>query len=134
MRAEPAKTVDEYISQIQSEESRKALESLRIIIRSEIPEAQEVISYGIPTFKFYGMLVSFAAFKNHCSLFPGHTVAEFEKQLSGYKTSKGTIQFLPEDPLPESLVRAIVRRRSQENRQAYEAKNVKKSPVDGNPQ
>lgn len=104
-------TVDEYIAQIPSEEARASLSRLRSIILSEVPKAKEVISYGIPTYKLNKKMLSIAAFKNHCSFFPGYTVREFADKLKGYKTSTGTIQFSPDHPLPESLVREIVRAR-----------------------
>lgn len=109
------KTVDEYLNQIQSEDAKQALIRIRFIVRDELPMAEEVMSYGMPMVKLHGMVVGFAAFKNHCSLFPGHTVSEFTEELKGFKTSKGTIQFRPEKPLPEALIRAIVRKRADEN-------------------
>jgi uncharacterized protein YdhG (YjbR/CyaY superfamily) len=114
MRAKP-KSVDDYLAGLPSDEARAALDRLRAIIRDEAPEAQEVISYGIPTYKLHGFLASIAAFKNHCSFFPGHTVADFADQLKGFKIAKGTIQFPPNKPLPESLVRAVIRARAAEN-------------------
>ena len=73
----------------------------------------------MPVFKFNGMLVGYAAFKKHCSLFPtGSGVLDrFEKQLNGYRVSKGTIHFLPDEPLPDALVKKIVRARVKENRE-----------------
>ena len=88
---------------------------MRLVIKDELPDAIETISYGMPLFKFHGMVVGFAAFKNHCSLFPGHTVADFAEELKDYKTSKGTVQFSPKKPISEDLIRAIVRRRADEN-------------------
>lgn len=114
MRTE-IQSVEEYLDQIQSDEARQSLSWIRSIIRDELPSAEELISYGMPMVKLYGMVVGFAAFKNHCSLFPGHTVSEFTEELKGYKTSKGTIQFPHDQPLPESLIRAIVRKRADEN-------------------
>ena len=111
-------SVDAYLADIESQEHREALTNLRRIIADELPEAEEVISYGIPTFKFHGMVASFAAFKNHCSFFPGHTVQDFEEQLKGFKVSKGTVQFTPSRPIPDDLVRAIVRFRADENKRA----------------
>lgn len=113
-RQRPA-SVDAYLREIPNEAARASLAALREVIRDELPEAEEVISYGVPTYKLKGFVASFAAFKNHCSFFPGHTVAEFAEQLKGYKTSKGTIQFSPDSPLPEELVRAILRARAREN-------------------
>jgi uncharacterized protein YdhG (YjbR/CyaY superfamily) len=100
---------------VPSDEARASLERLRGVIRQAAPEAQEVISYGIPTFKYHGFLASYAAFKNHCSFFPGHTVADFADELRDYKLSKGTIQFSPDRPLPDSVVTAIIHARMAEN-------------------
>jgi len=115
MATQHPETVDDYLAQVASETARQALIRLRAIIRDEIPDAEELIKYGIPSYKQAGYVVSFAAYKKHCSLFPGHTVRDFTEELKGYKTAKGTIQFLPDSPLPESLVRAIVRARRDEN-------------------
>ena len=114
MRTKPA-SVDDYLATVQSDEARASLKRLRDIIREEAPEAEEVISYGIPTYKFHGFLASFAAFKNHCSFFPGHTVGQFQDQLDGFKIAKGTIRFPHDRPLPEPLVRAMIRARMAEN-------------------
>ena len=107
--------VDEYLECVSSNEARTVLTKLREIIKSELPEAQEGISYGIPTYKQSGYVASFAAFKNHCSFFPGHTVGQFSEVLKDFKQSKGTVQFTPEKPIPEELVRAILRVRAAEN-------------------
>jgi uncharacterized protein YdhG (YjbR/CyaY superfamily) len=109
-------TVDEYLAAVPTEEARSSLSRLREIIREEAPEAEEVIKYGIPTYKSNGYVVSFAAFKNHCSLFPGHTVADFSEELHGFKTEKGTVQFSPDKPIPEALVRSMIRARLADNR------------------
>ena len=114
-----AKTVDEYLAGI-PEPACSTLKHVRAVIRSVVPkETTEVISYGIPMFKFRGMLVGYAAFKKHCSLFPtGSGVLDrFTHELEGYRTSKGTIQFPPDKPLPDSLIRKIVRARVKENRE-----------------
>ncbi len=108
-------SVDHYLESITNDEVRSALTWMRSVIKDELPDAIETISYGMPMFKFHGMVVGFAAFKNHCSLFPGHTVSDFAEELKDYKTSKGTIQFSPKEPLPEALIRLIVRRRADEN-------------------
>lgn len=104
-----AASVDEYLKAVELPEHRAALERVRSILRDELPEAQETISYGMPTFKLNGMIASYAAFKGHCSFFPGAIVDDFADQLAGFKTSKGTIQFTPEHPLPEPLLRDMVR-------------------------
>jgi uncharacterized protein YdhG (YjbR/CyaY superfamily) len=110
------KTVNEYLARL-SEPSRGALQRVRTIVRDVIPpEATEVISYGIPTFKYNGMLMSFAAFSNHCSVFPGAgPIEEFQKDLKNFRTARGTIQFAPEKPLPSRLLRKLVKARMEEN-------------------
>jgi len=112
-----AKNVEEYLAGI-PEPARSTLTHIRGVIRSVVPkDATEVISYGMPMFQYNGMLVAYAAFKNHCSLFPtGSGVLDrFEKELAGYRTSKGTIQFPADKPLPDALVKKIVRARVKEN-------------------
>jgi len=111
MRPEPATSFEEYLSRVESDSHRAELERLRAIIKDVVPDAKEGISYGIPTYKFNKTMVSIAAFKNHCSIFPGHTVQEFLDELKVFKTSTGTIQFSPEAPIPDDLVRRILRAR-----------------------
>jgi uncharacterized protein YdhG (YjbR/CyaY superfamily) len=110
------RTVDEYLARL-SEPSRGALQRVRTIVRDVIPpEATEVISYGIPTFKYNGMLMSFAAFSSHCSVFPGAgPIEEFQKDLKNFRTAKWTIQFAPEKPLPSTLLKKLVKARMEEN-------------------
>ena len=107
--------VDDYLAGVSSEEARVSLSRLRTIIRAEIPVAEEVISYGMPGYKLNGYFVGFAAFKNHCSFFPGAIVADYADELTGYKTSKGTIQFSPNAPLPDALVKALLKARLTDN-------------------
>ena len=111
-----ATTIDEYLARVEPEQ-RGALEALRQVIRKAAPNAEEVITYGIPAFRQHGFLVGFAASARHCSLHPmnGHTVADFAADLAGYSTSPGTIRFTPDKPLPAALVRRIVRARVTEN-------------------
>jgi uncharacterized protein YdhG (YjbR/CyaY superfamily) len=106
------KIVDEYLANIQ-EPARTTLNKIRASIRSVVPpEATEVISYGMPAFKYKGVLVWYAAFSNHCSLFPtASIIQEFKDELQAYATSKGTIQFPPDKPLPASLVKKLVKAR-----------------------
>jgi len=114
-----AKTVDEYLANT-PEPAQSTLKHVRAVIQSVVPaETTEVISYGIPMFKYRGMLVGYAAFKKHCSLFPtGSGVLDrFEKELKGYRTSKGTIQFPPDKPLSDALVKKIVKARVKDNRE-----------------
>ena len=115
----PAKSVDEYLAEV-AEPSRSTLKHIRAVIQSVVPaEATELISYGIPMFKYKGMLVGYAAFKNHCSLFPtgSGVLDQFEKELRGYRTSKGTIQFPSDKPPRDALVKKIVKARVKENRE-----------------
>lgn len=114
----PIKNIDEYLLDV-PENQRTALEVLRQIIRETAPDAEEVISYGMPAFKYYGMLVYFAAFKNHCSLFAANAtmIEDLYPELKAYKTSKGTIQFTPEKPLPVGLVQKIILSRMKENKE-----------------
>jgi uncharacterized protein YdhG (YjbR/CyaY superfamily) len=114
-----AKTVDEYLAGI-PEPAAGTLKHIRKVIQSVVPkETTEVISYGIPMFKFRGMLVGYAAFKKHCSLFPtgSGVLDQFTKELEGYRTSKGTIQFPSDKPLADALIKKIVRARVKENRE-----------------
>ena len=114
-----AKTVDEYLARL-PEPAQSTLTHIRAVIRSVAPnDSTEVISYGIPMFKYNGMLVGYAAFAKHCSLFPtGSGVIErFAKELKGYKTSKGTIQFPSDKPLPDALIKKIVKARVAENKE-----------------
>lgn len=124
-----AADVETYLANV-PEPFLSLLQRIRAIVREEAPDAEEVISYGIPTFKLHGNLVHYAAFKQHCSFFPGGIVQSeaLQKQLAGYKTSKGTIQFTPERPLPDALVRDIVRMRIEANRQSATEKKARKRP------
>jgi len=116
------KTVDEYLAQV-PDDARATLEKLRRTIKLAAPQAVEVISYRIPMFKHHGMLVAFAAFKDHCSFFPGSGVMEaYKEELKNYKTSKGTIRFTLSKPLPASLVKKLVKARLKQN----EAKAARK--------
>jgi uncharacterized protein YdhG (YjbR/CyaY superfamily) len=111
-----ANDVDQYLAGI-SEPARSTLKKVRAVIRSVAPpEATESISYGIPTFKYKGMLASFAAFSDHCSLFPGaRPIADFKNELKNFQTTKGTIRFAPDKPLPATLVKKMVKARIAEN-------------------
>jgi len=93
------------------------LNKIRAAIRSAVPpEAIETISYRIPAFKYKGVLVWFAAFSNHCSFFPTAAVIEtFKSELKGFSTSKGTIHFPVDKPLPTALVKKMVKLRVAQN-------------------
>jgi uncharacterized protein YdhG (YjbR/CyaY superfamily) len=111
----PARNVDEYLAGV-PKEARVVLEKLRQTIKAAAPMASEGISYQMPMYKHHGMVIGFAAFKNHCSIFPGAAITDsFKKELSGYRTSKGTIRFSVDKPLPAALVKKLVRARIKEN-------------------
>lgn len=106
------KTVDQYVAGV-PEQARSAFEQLRSTIQAVMPaDATETISYGIPAFKRDRVLVWLGGFSNHCSLFPTAAVIEkFKDELKGFSTSKGTIHFPLEKPLPAPLIRKIVKAR-----------------------
>ena len=108
-------TVDDYLALV-PEPARSTLQRMRTAIRSAVPaETTEAISYGIPAFNYKGPLVWFAAFSNHCSFFPTASVIKaFKNDLKGYKTSKGTIHFPVDKPLPAALVKKMVKARLAE--------------------
>jgi len=111
-----AKSIDEYLATL-GEEQRKALQAIRETIRKAAPKAEECISYQLPAFRLNGMLVAFGATKKHCAFYPlsSSVVAGHKEELRDYDTSKGTIRFTPEKPLPAALVRKLVRARIAEN-------------------
>ena len=114
--APKTQTVETYLAAV-PEPARSTLNKVRAMIRAVVPaEATEAISYGIPCFKYKGILVWYAAFSKHCSLFPGSkaVLKIFENELEGYATSKGTIQFPIDKPLPATLVKKIVKARLAE--------------------
>jgi uncharacterized protein YdhG (YjbR/CyaY superfamily) len=114
-----AKTVDEYLANT-PEPARTTLKHIRAVIKSVAPkETTEVISYRIPMFKYKGMLVGYAAFSKHCSLFPtgSGVIEKFAKELKPYRTSRGTIQFPSDKPLADALLKKIVKQRVKENRE-----------------
>jgi len=126
MKTVPAKSVDEYLIAL-PKDVRVVLGNLRHTIKSMAPMAEEVISYGMPGYKYYGMLVYMAAFKDHCSFFPGSSqIIKLYDELKEFKTSKGTIQFTVDKPLPAALVKKIVKARMLENEAKYAAKRVMK--------
>jgi uncharacterized protein YdhG (YjbR/CyaY superfamily) len=106
------KHIDEYFARV-PEPARSRLKQMRSVIRSAVPaEAVEVISYKIPAFKTNKVLVWYAAFAEHCSLFPtASVIEEFRDELSGYTTSKGTIQFPTDKALPTALIKKLVKAR-----------------------
>lgn len=111
-------TVGEYIAAA-PELAQERLSALRKAIKQAAPRAEEVISYGMPAFKWQGMLVWYGAYKEHIGFYPKASgIAAFEKELAGYKTSKGAIQFPIEKGIPTGLVKKIVKFRLKENKQS----------------
>ena len=107
-------SIDEYIAE-QDNDRQTVLQQFRKIIKTAVPKAQEVISYGLPAFKQESVLVYFAAFKEHYGFYPTSKPMEiFKDKLKPYKTSKGAIQFPVDKPLPEKLITEIVKYRLKE--------------------
>jgi uncharacterized protein YdhG (YjbR/CyaY superfamily) len=103
------------------------LETLRGQIRAQVPEAEEAISYGLPTFKLSGNLVHFGAATKHCAFYPGGVVSQFADRLADFETAKGTIRFQPEAPLPLDLIADIVQRRIADNRRIAAERAARKA-------
>ena len=108
-------SIDGYLARLTSDK-RTALEKLRRDIKAAAPRAEECISYQLPAFRLDGkVLVWFGAATNHCAFYPGAApIAKYETELEKYKTSKGTIRFSPDEPLPATLVKKLVRARVAE--------------------
>lgn len=128
-RVDGAKGVQDYLAKV-PEPARTTLESVRATIRSVVPaEATEGLSYTMPAFHYKGALVAYAAFKDHCSLFPmqASLIDEMQDELKSYRTSKGTLQFPLDKPLPAALLKKIVKLRVAENdiRSQTKARRVK---------
>jgi uncharacterized protein YdhG (YjbR/CyaY superfamily) len=120
-------SVDEYIN-AQAENIKSLLEELRQIIKQTVPSAKEVISYGMPAYKANGVLVYFAANKQHIGFYPtASPIVVFKDELISYKTSKGAIQFPIKNGIPEALVKKIVEYRAQEDEIKALAKKAKKN-------
>jgi uncharacterized protein YdhG (YjbR/CyaY superfamily) len=104
-----ARNIDEYIATFPKDVQVK-LSEIREVIKKAAPKAEEAIKYGIPTYVLHGNLVHFGGFKSHLGFYPApQGIAEFKKELSSYKGSKGAIQFPYDQPLPKSLIAKIVK-------------------------
>ncbi|WP_257666145.1 iron chaperone [Parapedobacter tibetensis] len=119
-------SVDEYLTSL-GDEASATLKRVRTIIKEAAPEAEETISYQMPAYKYHGMLIYFAAWKNHWGLYPASSATRefFKDELANYKQSKGTIQFPWNAPLPEDLITQIVKKRVVENMEAAKEKTTK---------
>ncbi len=123
-RTAVAKSIDEYLAGV-PEPARSTLQKIRQAVRSAAPaEATEAISYQIPTFKYKGGLVAFAAFTKHCSFFPMSmsVITQFNDDLKRFETSKGTIRFPLDKPLPATLVKKMVKVRVAQNEERQHSK------------
>lgn len=108
-------TIDEYIASF-PKDVQQLLKQFRSAVKEVAPDAEETISYGIPAFKWNGLLVWFAAHKNHIGFYPrASAIAAFQKELSKYKNAKGSVQFSIDKPLPISLIKKMVKFRVKEN-------------------
>jgi uncharacterized protein YdhG (YjbR/CyaY superfamily) len=115
--ADGPEAVDAYLDQV-PEPARTTLQRVRATIRAAVPkESTEGLSYGMPAFRYKGALVAYAAFKDHCSFFPmqASLIDQMKDELAGYRTSKGTLQFAVDKPLPATLVKKMVKARVAEN-------------------
>ncbi len=119
-------TIDEYIALFEPEVQQK-LQALRAVIKEAAPDAQEKISWQMPTFTLHGNLVHFAANKKHIGLYPGASgVESFLPKLAAYKTSKGAIQFPMDKPMPFELITEIVQFRAAQNIEEANKKQTQK--------
>lgn len=124
-RAAP-KTIDEYIAGFPPD-VRRSLQRLRTAIRTAAPRAEEAISYQMPTFKLHGNLVHFAAYQNHIGFYPAPRAIEaFQKELSAYEGSKGTVKFPIDKPVPLALITRMVKFRVKQNLAKAAAKKPKR--------
>jgi uncharacterized protein YdhG (YjbR/CyaY superfamily) len=120
------RTIDEYIDGFEAD-IQEILQQIRMTIKEAAPEAEETISYQMPTFTLKGNLVHFAAYKNHIGFYPVPSgIEKFKQELSGYKGAKGSVQFPLDQPMPLDLIRRIVQFRVEENLAKAAAKGKKK--------
>jgi uncharacterized protein YdhG (YjbR/CyaY superfamily) len=109
-----AKDVSAYIAAA-PKEARPKLLQLRKIVKAAAPDAVEAISYAMPYYKYHGALVGFAAFKNHIGFYVGTLVQQHTRELEGYETSKGTVRFPLDKPLPVSIIKKLLKARIEAN-------------------
>jgi uncharacterized protein YdhG (YjbR/CyaY superfamily) len=120
MKRKKFSTVDDYIASF-PESMQIRLHQIRKIIKSSAPKAEELISYNIAGYKYHGMLIYFAGFKSHISIYPAPRQHElFKKELAAFKGGKGTLQFPHDKPLPIGLVKKIVQFRKKQNEKKVE--------------
>jgi uncharacterized protein YdhG (YjbR/CyaY superfamily) len=125
MISDSVTNIDSYIS-LQPDKVKPLLEKIRTTIKSAAPAAEEVISYGMPAFKYHGIVVYFAACKNHIGFYPtGSGIANFEEELALFETSKGAVKFPYNKPIPYSIITKIVKFRVKQNLEKLNAKKKK---------
>ena len=129
MKAATPENIDAYIAS-QSESVQPLLQQMRGIIRKAAPNAKEVISYGMPAFKGFRVLVYFAAAKEHIGFYPtGSGIEQFKNEFGDYKWSKGAVQFPLNEPLPVKLITRMVKFRLAEDKELEEQKTVTKKKI-----
>lgn len=122
-------TVGEYLASL-PDLQRQKLEKIRQAVKKIVPEAEELISYNMPAFKFHGILLYFAAHKNHIGVYPGSTrsIEAFSDELTDYNTSKGTIQVRNDQKLPIRLIKRVIKFRVSENIEKEKIRKMKRRP------
>lgn len=129
--AEEIQTVDQYIAQYPSDVQER-LRQMRTVIRAAAPDAEEILSYGMPAYRQEGNLVYFGAAKTHIGFYPTPLGVEtFAKEFSAYKGAKGSVQFPNDAPLPLDLVRRVTESRVEQNLAKAAGKGKKKRPTGG---
>jgi uncharacterized protein YdhG (YjbR/CyaY superfamily) len=125
MEATKFKTVDQYLSAFPSS-TKVLLKKMRETIKEAAPQAEELISYNMPAFRWNGVLVWYAANKQHIGFYPTPSaIKAFAQELNQYKTSKGAIQFPIDEPIPTGLVKKIVRLRIKQNLEKAKSKKLR---------
>ena len=119
-------TVDQYIRSLPPQSKEKIIE-LRQLIKKAAPDAEELISYNMPSFNYYGRLVYYAAFRSHIGFYPmASGISIFQDQIQKYKWAKGSVQFPIDQSLPAALISKIIKYRVKENKEKHELKILKK--------
>ncbi|MEO6550080.1 MAG: DUF1801 domain-containing protein [Ferruginibacter sp.] len=127
--AVPAKSVDNYIKDF-PDDIQKLLQQVRATIKKTAPEAEELISYGMPAYKYHGMLVYFGGYKNHIGFYPTPSgIEQYKRELSVYNCSKGAVQFPLDKALPQQLIAKMVSFRMKENLEKEAFKISKKNKI-----
>lgn len=119
------KDVDSYIATF-PKDVQATLEQVRNVIKSSAPKAEEVISYNMPAYKYLGLLVYFAGYKQHIGFYPTASgITVFKNELSNYKNAKGSVQFPLDKPMPLALIKKMVKHRVKENQEKEKRKTKK---------